>query len=119
MCIRSLDTAYPLGDARIEEHRAVAEAVGRGERALVVRLLDDHMGDALAGLVPPLTAQAPTGSAERRIDDARRAGGTARTPAGARPAAYDARPGRDNLPLGERRVAEPAVAVPSRRRSRR
>lgn len=52
MCIHALQGTYSADDVdRVAEHRAIAEAIGAGDQALVDRLLVAHMDDALQRLV--------------------------------------------------------------------
>ncbi len=53
MCIHVMQGTYGPGDVdRVAEHRAIAEAIGAGEQALVDVLLVAHMEDALRRLIP-------------------------------------------------------------------
>ncbi|QCU78976.1 GntR family transcriptional regulator [Citricoccus sp. SGAir0253] len=52
MCITALETRYASHAFRLEEHRGIAEAIGRGDTAEADRLLRDHMEDALGRLQP-------------------------------------------------------------------
>jgi DNA-binding GntR family transcriptional regulator len=47
MCIHALDDSYAKSEVRDKEHRALAEAIRRGDRELVDRLLVAHMDDAV------------------------------------------------------------------------
>lgn len=61
MCIHALDETYARSEVRDKEHRALANAIRRGNRELVDRLLTAHMDDA----IHRLTAHATTvGGAE-------------------------------------------------------
>ncbi|MGI8418152.1 MAG: GntR family transcriptional regulator [Nakamurella sp.] len=50
MCITALQETYRVSDDRVDEHRAIAEALATGPVELVDRLLLDHMDDALRRL---------------------------------------------------------------------
>ncbi len=50
MCLTALEKKYPDPHARVEEHRAIAEALGEGREELVGKLLISHMEDALERL---------------------------------------------------------------------
>jgi DNA-binding GntR family transcriptional regulator len=50
MCIHALEETYAAADVRVEEHRALAEAVKTGDTALADHLLIAHMDDAIARL---------------------------------------------------------------------
>ncbi|HET8602230.1 MAG TPA: GntR family transcriptional regulator [Segeticoccus sp.] len=50
MCIHALAESYRASERRVEEHRAIAEAIGSGDRRLVDRLLVEHMDDAVRRL---------------------------------------------------------------------
>jgi DNA-binding GntR family transcriptional regulator len=47
MCIHALEETYSASEVRVEEHRALAEAIKTGDPALVDRLLTAHMDDAI------------------------------------------------------------------------
>ncbi len=56
MCLHALEDtyaedSYAMSDDRVAEHRAIAAAIGAGERELTDRLMVDHMNEALARLV--------------------------------------------------------------------
>lgn len=56
MCITALGGTYPAPDVRVPEHRAIAEAVARGDAEKADGLLISHMHDAverLVTVVPP------------------------------------------------------------------
>ncbi|GAA1561040.1 GntR family transcriptional regulator [Kribbella sancticallisti] len=50
MCIHALEETYSASEVRVEEHRALAEAVQSGDPDLVDRLLTAHMDDAITRL---------------------------------------------------------------------
>lgn len=50
MCIKALEESYRFSDDRVEEHRAIAEAIGEGDSAVTDRLLIAHMEDAVRRL---------------------------------------------------------------------
>jgi DNA-binding GntR family transcriptional regulator len=50
MCIHALEETYAASDIRVGEHRALADAIGAGDAALVDRLLSEHMEDAIERL---------------------------------------------------------------------
>jgi DNA-binding GntR family transcriptional regulator len=50
MCIHALEETYAAADVRVEEHRALAEAVKSGDLALTDQLLIAHMDDAITRL---------------------------------------------------------------------
>jgi len=50
MCIHALEQTYASSDIRVGEHRALADAIGAGDAALVGRLLSEHMEDAIERL---------------------------------------------------------------------
>ncbi|MCD1145327.1 GntR family transcriptional regulator [Kocuria sp. LUK] len=52
MCITALEDRYASHSFRLEEHREIAEAVGRCDTAHVDRLLLEHMEDAVGRLRP-------------------------------------------------------------------
>jgi DNA-binding GntR family transcriptional regulator len=47
MCIKALQSTYQSTDARITEHRALADAIHAGDRPLMEKLLIGHQQDAL------------------------------------------------------------------------
>jgi DNA-binding GntR family transcriptional regulator len=51
MCIHALDETYAKSEVRDKEHRALANAIRKGDRALTDRLLTAHMDDAINRLV--------------------------------------------------------------------
>jgi DNA-binding GntR family transcriptional regulator len=50
MCIHALDDTYAKSEVRDKEHRALANAIRRGDRELTDRLLIAHMDDAISRL---------------------------------------------------------------------
>jgi DNA-binding GntR family transcriptional regulator len=50
ICIHALEDTYIASDVRVGEHRALADAIGAGDAALVNRLLSEHMEDAIERL---------------------------------------------------------------------
>jgi DNA-binding GntR family transcriptional regulator len=50
MCLTALESRYPDPQARVAEHRAIAEALAGGNDQLVGKLLISHMEDALERL---------------------------------------------------------------------
>jgi DNA-binding GntR family transcriptional regulator len=52
MCVIALEGTYPESDARVPEHREIAQAIGLGDEALVDRLVVAHMDDAVGRLAP-------------------------------------------------------------------
>ncbi|WP_020387562.1 GntR family transcriptional regulator [Kribbella catacumbae] len=50
MCIHALEETYSASEVRVEEHRALAEAIKSGDPTLVDQLLTAHMDDAIARL---------------------------------------------------------------------
>lgn len=50
MCIHALEETYSASEVRVEEHRALAEAIKSGDPALVDQLLTAHMDDAITRL---------------------------------------------------------------------
>jgi len=50
MCIHALEETYSASEVRVEEHRALAEAIKSGDPALVDQLLAAHMDDAITRL---------------------------------------------------------------------
>jgi DNA-binding GntR family transcriptional regulator len=50
MCIHALDESYAKSDLRHREHRALANAIRKGDRELTHRLLSAHMDDAVRRL---------------------------------------------------------------------
>jgi DNA-binding GntR family transcriptional regulator len=50
MCIHALEETYSASEVRVEEHRALAEAIKSGDPALVDQLLSAHMDDAITRL---------------------------------------------------------------------
>lgn len=52
MCITALETRYASQSIRLEEHRRIAEAIGRSDVERVEKLLLDHMEDAVGRLAP-------------------------------------------------------------------
>jgi DNA-binding GntR family transcriptional regulator len=50
MCIHALDETYAKSEVRDKEHRALAEAIRKGDRELTDRLLTAHMDDAIRRL---------------------------------------------------------------------
>lgn len=53
MCIDALQTLYASHHERVAEHRAIAEAIRRGDAEETDRRVIDHMSDAIARLAPP------------------------------------------------------------------
>ena len=53
MCITALEHRYSSQSPRLQEHRHIAEAIGRADLAGLDRLLDGHMEDAIGRLVAP------------------------------------------------------------------
>lgn len=47
MCIHALDESYANSEVRDKEHRALAQAIRKGDRELTDRLLAAHMDDAI------------------------------------------------------------------------
>jgi DNA-binding GntR family transcriptional regulator len=47
MCIHALDESYAKSEVRDQEHRALANAIRKGDRELTDRLLTAHMDDAV------------------------------------------------------------------------
>jgi DNA-binding GntR family transcriptional regulator len=47
MCIHALDETYAKSEVRDKEHRALANAIRKGDRELTDRLLTAHMDDAI------------------------------------------------------------------------
>lgn len=52
MCITALEDRYASPAFRLNEHRDIAEAIGRSDVERVDRLLQDHMEDAIGRLAP-------------------------------------------------------------------
>jgi DNA-binding GntR family transcriptional regulator len=50
MCIHALEDTYSAADVRVQEHRALAEAIKSGDSPLVDTLLSAHMDDAITRL---------------------------------------------------------------------
>jgi DNA-binding GntR family transcriptional regulator len=50
MCIHALDETYAKSEVRDKEHRALADAIRKGDRELTDRLLTAHMDDAISRL---------------------------------------------------------------------
>jgi DNA-binding GntR family transcriptional regulator len=50
MCIHALEETYSASEVRVEEHRALAEAIKSGDPGLVDNLLTAHMDDAITRL---------------------------------------------------------------------
>jgi DNA-binding GntR family transcriptional regulator len=50
MCIHALDDTYARSEVRDKEHRALANAIRKGDRELTDRLLTAHMDDAVSRL---------------------------------------------------------------------
>lgn len=50
MCIHALDDTYSQSEERVAEHRGIADALDKGDEALVDRRLIDHMVDAVTRL---------------------------------------------------------------------
>ena len=51
MCIHALDESYAKSEVRDKEHRALANAIRKGDRELTERLLTAHMDDAINRLI--------------------------------------------------------------------
>ena len=51
MCIHALDESYAKSEVRDKEHRALADAIRKGDRELTERLLTAHMDDAINRLI--------------------------------------------------------------------
>ena len=54
MCITALEQRYSSQSPRLQEHRHIAEAIGRADLAGLDRLLVGHMEDAIGRLVAAL-----------------------------------------------------------------
>lgn len=52
MCITALESRYSSHSFRLDEHREIAEAIGRSDAERADRLLLDHMEDAIGRLSP-------------------------------------------------------------------
>lgn len=52
MCLRAMQSTYAPGEDRVSEHRELAEAIQAGELSRALEVLDEHMRDGLARLVP-------------------------------------------------------------------
>lgn len=52
MCLNALKSTYDTADRRIAEHKAIAEAISRGDSDLAEKLMAEHMDDALMRLIP-------------------------------------------------------------------
>lgn len=52
MCITALESRYSSHRFRLDEHRGIAEAIGRSDVECADRLLLDHMEDAIGRLSP-------------------------------------------------------------------
>jgi DNA-binding GntR family transcriptional regulator len=63
MCIHALERTYPDNLTRVDEHRAIAEALRDGETEAADRLLIEHMADAIERLQ---AAEPAVGLAPRR-----------------------------------------------------
>ena len=50
MCVMALEGTYPLSDARVAEHKGIADAIGDGDPQKVDRLIIAHMDDAVKRL---------------------------------------------------------------------
>jgi DNA-binding GntR family transcriptional regulator len=53
MCIHALEATYKVSDARVVEHKAIAEAIGAGDHLHADDLLMAHMDDAITRLTSP------------------------------------------------------------------
>jgi DNA-binding GntR family transcriptional regulator len=53
MCIHALEATYTVSDARVVEHKAIAEAIGAGDHLHADDLLMAHMDDAITRLTTP------------------------------------------------------------------
>ena len=53
VCITALEHRYSSQSPRLQEHRHIAEAIGRADLAGLDRLLVGHMEDAIGRLVAP------------------------------------------------------------------
>jgi DNA-binding GntR family transcriptional regulator len=58
MCIHALDDTYAKSEVRDKEHRALANAIRKGDRELTDRLLVAHMDDAISRLTRAKIADA-------------------------------------------------------------
>lgn len=52
MCLNALTSTYESPERRIAEHRAITDAISRGDASLAEKLLAEHMDDALMRLIP-------------------------------------------------------------------
>ncbi|OSC38810.1 GntR family transcriptional regulator [Mycobacterium decipiens] len=57
MCIHALEESYSVAEVRGEEHRALATAIGSGDRKLTDELLVAHMDDAISRLTAAATTE--------------------------------------------------------------
>ncbi len=66
MCLSALQHTYLKVTERVDEHQRMIDAIRSGDEELVLRLLDDHMEDAIARLIPGSSLK--TGGPHRDVD---------------------------------------------------
>lgn len=68
MCLSNMRTTYDSIDDRVEEHRALADAIVAGDSDRAVRLLREHMDDGMKRLLDHGTrgAERPTSAPDQR-----------------------------------------------------
>lgn len=53
MCLAALQEHYPEPEELVAEHRALVNAISDGDERLLMSLIESHMVDSIARLVPP------------------------------------------------------------------
>ena len=53
MCLAALQDHYPEAEELVGEHRALVNAISDGDEPLLMTLIESHMVDSIARLVPP------------------------------------------------------------------
>jgi len=51
MCLAELESAYPVHERLVREHRSILGAVRRGDEREALELIDAHLGDAVKDLI--------------------------------------------------------------------
>jgi DNA-binding GntR family transcriptional regulator len=70
MCMTELERTYRLPDEVVNEHGALMEAIGAGDEARLLPLIDAHMQDALRRLTPQPPDEGGDGRADAADGDA-------------------------------------------------
>lgn len=63
MCLTALQGTYPDPDVQVAEHTRIVDAIARGDEAMVMTSIADHMAEAVRQLTGPAAASAEPGPA--------------------------------------------------------